>query len=329
MARLLTVLIPALLLIAAGAGTAAEVSVIDVKAQAVPLDVANWDANVAGQLRYRGGVHLTSPDKRFGGLSGLVVSDDGTAFTAVSDGGTWTRGTLVYDPDGNLSGVADVAIEPIRGIDGKSLVGARGDAESLAPAPDGGLVVAFERDPKLRIYSRGAKTPTALASPAGIDRAPPNSGMEAVARLADGRLLVVAEYAEDPGRFIGWIGGAPNANGSDDGRKDGWSRVTYLSDQGYKPTGAATLANGNVLFVERRFPLLSIRVRMADASALEPGAEIEANELARLEGSRSFDNMEGIAARQGPDGETLIYLVSDDNFRSLQRTLLMMFELLE
>ena len=40
-----------------------------------------------------------------------------------------------------------------------------------------------------------------------------------------------------------------------------------------------------------------------------------------------FDNFEGIAARSGAGGETLIYLLSDDNFNPLQRTLLLMFAL--
>lgn len=298
------------------ATAAPDASAIDIKATAVPLNAADWSADIAGQLRYRGGVHLTSPNKRFGGLSGLLVSADGKEFTAVSDGGTWTRGALTYDADGNLSGVADVTIEPLRDVDGKPLTGARGDAESLAFARNDELVVAFERDPKLLVYPNDRKRPTMLDPPDGIDRAPGNHGMEAVTRLADGRLLVVAEHDEEPGKFPGWIG--------NDGS---WSRVTYLCDQGYKPTGATTLANGDVVFVERRFPLLSIRVRRVPAAALIPGAEIEAEELARLEGSRSFDNMEGIATREGPNGETLIYLLSDDNFRSFQRTLLMMFEL--
>jgi len=312
------VLVPALVLLAVAAEATQDRTPIDVRAQSVPLDAARWDADAVGRLRYRGGLHLTSPDRRFGGLSGLMISPDGKTFTAVSDGGTWTRGSLTYDAGGTLAGVAGVTIEPIRGADGKPLVGEGRDAESLAPAPGGGLVVAFERDPKLRIYADGEARPTMLASPDGIGEAPANNGMEAVARLADGRLLVVTEYDERPGRFVGWIGGA-----------GGWSRVTYLCDQGYKPTGATTLANGDVMVVERRFPLLSIRVRLVPAATLKPGAEIEAEELARLEGSKSFDNMEGIDARRGANGETLIYLVSDDNFHRYQRTLLMMFELLE
>ncbi len=43
----------------------------------------------------------------------------------------------------------------------------------------------------------------------------------------------------------------------------------------------------------------------------------------------TLDNMEGVAARQSERGETLIYLISDDNFRLLQRTLLMVFALEE
>ncbi len=318
MTRISAVLLSTFILWPVTAEAATGLSSIDVRSQSVPLDAANWSAESVGRLRYRGGLHLTSPDKRFGGLSGLVVSADGTAFTAVSDGGAWTRGTLTYDTDGSLSGITEVTIEPIRGADGNALTGRRGDAESLASGPQGGHVVAFERDPKLLIYRHGEDRPKVLPSPDGIERAPPNTGMEAVTRLSNGELLVITEYDEQPGRFVGWIGGS-----------GGWSRVTYLSDQGYKPTGATTLPNGDVLFVERRFPLLSIRVTMAAAAALTSGAEIEADVLARLEGSKSFDNMEGIDTRSGLHGETLIYLVSDDNFRRYQRTLLMMFELQE
>ncbi len=38
--------------------------------------------------------------------------------------------------------------------------------------------------------------------------------------------------------------------------------------------------------------------------------------------------MEGIALDRGPDGETRLWLISDNNFRSSQRTLLVRFEVL-
>jgi hypothetical protein len=40
----------------------------------------------------------------------------------------------------------------------------------------------------------------------------------------------------------------------------------------------------------------------------------------------NIDNMEGLAVRRGPKGETLLYILSDDNYSPLQRTLLLMFE---
>ncbi|HVZ14607.1 MAG TPA: twin-arginine translocation pathway signal, partial [Bauldia sp.] len=40
-----------------------------------------------------------------------------------------------------------------------------------------------------------------------------------------------------------------------------------------------------------------------------------------------IDNMEGLAARPGPNGETLLTLISDDNQSLLQRTVLLQFAL--
>jgi hypothetical protein len=36
--------------------------------------------------------------------------------------------------------------------------------------------------------------------------------------------------------------------------------------------------------------------------------------------------MEGIAVRRGVNGEIFLYIISDDNYSPLQRTLLLMFE---
>jgi hypothetical protein len=41
----------------------------------------------------------------------------------------------------------------------------------------------------------------------------------------------------------------------------------------------------------------------------------------------NIDNMEGIATRRGQHGETFVYLLADDNYNPVERTLLLMFEL--
>ena len=65
------------------------------------------------------------------------------------------------------------------------------------------------------------------------------------------------------------------------------------------------------------------------ANAIKPGARLRPIHLATLAPPLTVDNFEGVAARRGPQGETLIYLVSDDNFQAAQRTYLMMFRLID
>ncbi len=60
-----------------------------------------------------------------------------------------------------------------------------------------------------------------------------------------------------------------------------------------------------------------------------PGARLDGAVVAVLRPPLTVDNLEGVAVRRGAAGGTLIYLVSDDNFNPLQRTLLLLFALEE
>ena len=66
--------------------------------QARPVLLHSFDPSVTrvGRLEYRGGLQIASPDERFGGLSGLLVSADGRSLTAISDRGYWIQAKLVY-----------------------------------------------------------------------------------------------------------------------------------------------------------------------------------------------------------------------------------------
>jgi len=57
-------------------------------------------------------------------------------------------------------------------------------------------------------------------------------------------------------------------------------------------------------------------------------AIVEPVELARLVFPYRVDNFEGIAVSRGRQGESLLWLISDDNFLPIQDTLLFAFELL-
>ena len=104
--------------------------------KAVPLNV-HVGAQVVGPvgtLVYRGGVELTSKDPRFGGLSGLLVTQNGNRMLAISDRGWWLQGDLSYNQLGDFVGVQDVDILPMRPLEGPRSFTL--DAEAVrGPAP--------------------------------------------------------------------------------------------------------------------------------------------------------------------------------------------------
>jgi len=148
--------------------------------------------------------------------------------------------------------------------------------------------------------------------------------VEALAALPDGRVVGLSEvYSKRPGTSVGWIG-AP----SDTGWR--WQEFGYTATPDYPPTALAVLPDGDLVVVERAFsPALGVRCRVLRLAvgAIAAGATVQAVELARLASPLAVDNLEGVAATRGPRGETLIWLISDDNFNPLQRTILLKFEL--
>jgi hypothetical protein len=311
---------------------------IALEVRPVPLNAVKPAQEELGSLRYRGGLWLTSPDPHFGGLSDLRVSRNGERLVAISDCGYEFEATLVYGPEGWLSDLSDPELSPLRAPADLALTHDEGDAEGLARMPDGSLVVSFERRHRLWRYPPGESplkgVATALPEAPGFSRLEPNLGIEAMTGLADGRLLAIGEVAspEHEGATA-WLGGDRS-----------WSLTTYplfydraRSAAALRPTGAALLPSGDVLVLERRYPPLAGRIRLIERARLEAG-NLEGREIARLDEPLSLYNFEGIDARPGTDGETWVYLLSDDNNcrrdpgprrRSPQRTLLLAFTLEE
>ena len=276
-----------------------------------------------GALVYRGGLDLRSRDRRFGGLSALSVDRTGRRLLALTDKGNWVSLVVTYDADGRLSGIGEARIGALADLAAGSVAGTGlGDAESMAPSR-GGYAVGFESRHRIWLYPRQGATglgrPRDLRAPRELRRAPANEGLEALARLADGRLLALTEgLSAGEGQLRGWI-----ADGGD------WRPLSYRRTGLFVPTGAATLAGGDVLVLERRFTWIGglasriVRLRREDIRA---GAVLDGAEVAVIDPPLTTENFEGIAVRPLPGGGAAVYLVSDDNFYSIQRTLLMMFE---
>ncbi|MCF8117451.1 MAG: esterase-like activity of phytase family protein, partial [Desulfarculaceae bacterium] len=206
-----------------------------VRAEAVALHPEDPARAKVGPLAYLGGLELSSPDPAFGGLSGLALAPDG-GLMAISDQGWWLRARLERDQAGRPLRVSQARMGPLAGADGLPLKGKRSsDAEGLA-AWRGGWLVSFERRHRLLFYPgpRGLTgRPTLMAMPPWMARFPANNGVEAIAALSDGRLLMLAEQAGGSLRTQGALG---------DGRQ--WRVVGYPLSGGFRPTALAPLPRG-------------------------------------------------------------------------------------
>jgi len=318
-------LLVALVIIPTDAPWAARVTgePIAIMARDVPLDPADATVGQVGGLSYKGGLVLTSTDRRFGGWSGMQISADGTQLRAISDEGWWLAARLV-ETDGRVSGLVDAQLGALAGIDGKpGTAKADNDAEALAIDAEGNLIVAFERHHRLWRYGPWPDgleaTPRAVAIPSGLAAAPGNSGVEALTRLPDGRLLALTEGLEaGPDAFAGWIVGPK-----------GSEPVSWTRTADYHATDLALLPGGDVLVLERRYTPATgpgMRLLRLKGSDIVAGARLTGSVLAELPARLSIDNMECLSVRV-VDGHTRVYVLSDDNYNPLERTLLLVFEL--
>lgn len=275
-----------------------------------------------GPLTFAGGVALSAKDERFGGLSGLLVEPDGR-FHAITDAGDWVRGRLGLDAEGRLAGLEGAEIAPILDPDGRPLAGKKqGDAEGLARLPDGRLAVSFEQDPRIWIYAGGEAPGPAQVGPAVPEggQLAPNAGLEALATWDDA-LLAGAERSPEGGET--W-----------------WWRLPLEGEaRGPAPAPLAPAFalvaldrlpeafGGDFVAVERLFtPITGVRIRLSRVSAAALAAgRYEAELLAELATPLALDNFEGVSAVETPAGVRL-YLVSDDNFSALQKTLIYAFD---
>ncbi|KAK3261504.1 hypothetical protein CYMTET_29587 [Cymbomonas tetramitiformis] len=298
-----------------------------------------------GELKYCGGLQLSSGNSAFGGLSGVILLHNGSRLLAVEDVGRWFSATLHYTKDGHLNNLSDALLGPLLDAEGDSLIGKElGDAESIIASghtDDLDFLISFERRHRIWRYhleGGGSGPMHALAQPvanvtdyilqAGCEE---NGGMEAIALLADGGLLVFCEKPPPSTDAIhvvpGWVfdvqqGEAPQKLFLDC-KEDGWY-----------PTDLATLPGGDVLVLQRFYSRAkgsAMRLRRLKQEDICDGVTLEGKLIAEFSAADGFaiDNMEGAAVFVHDTWGTRLLIVSDDNFSPSQQTVLHMFQLSE
>lgn len=273
-----------------------------------------------GPFRLAGALALKSSDAGFGGLSGLAAQPDGRLL-AVTDAGQWLRLRPVVTA-GRLAGVTAAEMGAIAApmtAGGHEKVDV--DTEAIAFKPDGRTLVSFEQSHRIMMFAGIGPPERPLQTvyrTAAIDW-PPNGGGEALAVLPDGRWLWISEAARAPG------GGHRALYLDRDGRTHA---VVIPGIKGFAPTDAAALPDGRVLLLHRLYNGVGNEAAITLVT-LAGGRPPVARLLARWGADRPWpvDNMEGMALAMEA-GKPILYLVSDDNFSPLQRTLLLRLEII-
>lgn len=280
----------------------------------VPLNARAPTQEMVGDFRYAGGLWLTSPDTTLlGGLSDLKVSADGRLVSETDEGALLTA-QIRLDPTGRLIGLDKAHIVALKGLDGQPLDGKReADAEGVAVWPNGDLMVSFERDHRIWIYPHAGGRPQAAPMP--LVSMPDNEGMEGLT------------LAPSQGADAYWVGIEAGSiwlcrlNGAC-ARSPGQFPPPF----GYRLTALSETPAGDLAVLHNAFnPLFSrITLSVIENPASHPQPRVRAR--LHLAPPLTVDNFEGVAAVPGPHGGVRFYLVVDDNFMRLQRTLLLAFD---
>lgn len=263
----------------------------------------------AEKLRFMGSIEFTSESERFGGWSGLHLSDNGKNFTALSDRGSFMTGQIIRDVD-RISEVKIINIIPLRQIDGEYVHGRNSDAEGLAISRSGKVYVSFEGFHRVRWHGYLASRGNHIDPHSDFKKMQNNSGMEALAIDRWGILYTIPERSGELNKPF------PIYQYKD--KK--WQRFSTIPRKGkFLVVGADFGPDGRLYVLERSFTWLggfATRIR-----SFSKGKYKFYNERILLTTPTGrHDNLEGISVWRDANNFIRITMISDDNFKVFQRT---------
>ena len=256
---------------------------------------------------------MRSRTHRFGSYSALLIRPGGEML-ALSDAGY----SLRFRQPGESQSDSGIGELPLSGDDSKS----SRDVESATQDDKGtiwlgleGKNAIFRMTPDLEVERQ--------VQPESMRDWGENTGAEAMTRMEDGRFVVLSEGFSDwsdhlhPAvMFVGDPAEKPNVQ-----------RFVFDGPTGFSPTDMAQLPDGRLLILMRRLiwpapQRFAGRIAIGDPKAIRRGQPWRVTEVAQLSSDMPVDNFEGLAVVPRVDGRLTVWLISDDNYSPIQRTLL-------
>lgn len=251
--------------------------------------------------------------REFGGLSGLLMSDNGTRAQVLTDRGKLFEIQLERNSSHKIIKVELMVLRYLKQRNEDFLL----DTEGLARAADGGVYVSLEQPERVMMYPAQENDPIPLAPFPDLGIRNDNRGLEALATNAAGALFVLPETPPDIalGHPVFQL------------KPEGWELVRHVqTGPGFLAVGADFGPDGRLYILERAVSLLGFRSRIWRVSVTDTATPPELIWQTRV---NEFDNLEGIDVWNDSADQTRITLVSDNNFLNVQRTELLEFLLKE
>jgi hypothetical protein len=237
-----------------------------------------------------------------GGLSAVHLSADGTSLIAVSDRGALLSGTISRGSDGEIVGIVMGEQASFQNPDLPNSRTSR-DSEGVAVDSDGTIFVSFEGEHRIGKFASINAPEETLPIPREFTALQSNSGLEALAIDSEGTLYT---FPERSGRYDRPFPVYRFKNGV-------WDQPYDIPRTGaYLMVGADFGPDGKLYVLERDFTGFGFytRVRRLDLGAASAEVILET-------GIGVHGNMEGISVWRNADGQMIMTLIADNNFRSL------------
>ena len=249
------------------------------------------------------------PHGWFGGFSGLELSEDGKQMVAISDRGVFVEGNILRK-NGEIIAVQDIRQTRVLRPNGKfPKRSAKRDSEGLAFLPKGAVAVSFEGDHRLERFSQPGVPGQKMPFSESFQSMEPNGGFEALAVDRAGTFFAMPE---EPIGATDKIHVFALKNGS-------WSTAfTLTRDKQFQPVGADFGPDDRLYVLERGFNGFGFRTRVRSFAIHDSAASDE--KVLFSKGIGIHDNLEGLAVWRDQQGLIRLTMISDDNFRLIQRT---------
>ncbi|SDE13117.1 esterase-like activity of phytase family protein [Ruegeria marina] len=244
----------------------------------------------------------------FGGFSAIELAPDGLSMTVLSDRATILTSRIERDTD-RITAITPDQVQKLRSSRNKVLEGRVGDSEGLAIAPDGSVYISFEGVARVARYRSLDAPAEVLSRPRAFDQLARNGAFEALAMDARGRLYTMPEISRAADGSIPvyrWDGRA-------------WDTAFHLEQVGgFLPVAADFGPDGRLYVLERDTGTIGFRSRLRRWTLTGRGVTEEETLFQSRTGKH--DNLEGLSVWRDTQGQLRATMISDDNFRFLQRT---------